>query len=102
MLGPEVLELVRGGLLDLVAAHEEAVLDGHVELEIGAVGDHVEGLVAHHGIEADDADVGGLAEEDVAADVFVFGDLVLLGAAQGGHHVDGGAEVVDGVVLPRR
>ncbi len=44
----------------------------------------------------------GFAEQNVGADVLVLGDLVLLGAAQGRHHVHGGAEIVDGLVLSAR
>ena len=95
MLRAKVLELVRRRLLDLVLADQEAIARRHVELEIEAVGDHVEGLGAHHRIEADEADVGRLAEQDVGADVLVLGDLALLGRAEGGHHIDFGAEVAD-------
>ena len=56
-------------------------------------------MAAHHRIEADEADIRGFAEEDVGADVLVLGDLALLGGAEGGHHVDFGIEVTDGVEL---
>ena len=56
-------------------------------------------LLRTTGDESDDADVGGLAEEDVGADVLVFGDLAFFGGAEGGHHVDGGVEIVNGIVL---
>jgi hypothetical protein len=40
-----------------------------------------------------------LAKENVSADVLVLGDFALFRAAQSRHHVDGGAEIVDGLEL---
>ena len=100
MLRAQVFQLVRRGRGELVAADDKAFPGGHVEPEIGTVRNHVEGLVAHHRVEPDDADIGGFAEQDVAADVLIFGDAALLGAAERGGHIHGGAEIVHAGVEP--
>ena len=77
------------------------LLEGRIQAKILAVRDHVEGFVADHGVQADDADIGRLAEQDVAAHILVFGDLAFFGTAQRGHHIHGGAEALDGLVSVR-
>src|SRR5207249_224594 len=101
VLGAQVFQLIGGRPVDLVAANDEAVAGRDVQLEIGSVGHHVEGFVSDHGVKADQADVGGAAKANIAADVLVFGDLAFFGAAQRGRHVDGGAEILDSVELLR-
>src|ERR1019366_5048164 len=64
MLGAQVLQLVRGGLIDFIAAHQEQAPGRNIEFEVRAVRDHVERLVPHHGVEPDQSDIAGLPKED--------------------------------------
>src|SRR5262249_7451363 len=88
--GAQVLDLVRGRLHDGVGSDHEAVPGGKEEFEVGTGGHHIERLGAHHRKQADDPDGRRLAKENVAADIFVFGDLAFLGAAEHRHEVHGG------------
>ena len=85
-----------------VRADHEAVLSRQIQAKLFPIRDHVESLVADHRIQPDDADIGRLAEEDVAAHLFVFGDFAFFGAAQRGSHVHRSAEALDGLVLVRQ
>src|SRR5579885_1326327 len=98
---PEILDLVGRGGGQIVLADHEPVLAGDIKAEVGAVRDHVEGCGPDDGIESDDANISRLAEENVSADVLVFGNSALLGAAQGGDHVHGGAEIPNPLELLR-
>src|SRR5579871_271639 len=80
---------------DLVVTDIEPAFSRNGDPELGAVADHVKGLVAHDGEEADHAQHVGFANENVAANFFVFGDLSFLLATDGGSDVDGGVERAD-------
>ena len=99
MLGAQVLDFVGGASGKFVSAHDEAIFSRNIKAEFRPVGDHVEGLGAEYRIEPDDADIGRLAKQDIAADVLVFGDFAFFHAAEGWHHVDGGIEIVYARVL---
>src|ERR1035437_8429991 len=101
VLGAQVFQLVLGGLIDFVAAYQETVPGGDVKFEVRAVRYHVESLVPHHGVEADQADTAGFSKENVRANVLVLGDLAFLRAAERRHHVHGSVEIVNGFVLSR-
>ena len=83
------------GRRDVIAADYEAVLGGNPQLEFVAVADHVKGAVADDGVEADHAQHFGLAGQHEAANLLVFGDLALLGAADGGVDVHRGLHALD-------
>ena len=99
MPGPQVFQFVGRWLDDFVAADQEPAPRRHIEFEVATGGHHVEGGVADHGIEPDDADIGRLAEHHEPANVFVLGNLAFLRSAQRGGHVDSRGEVVYGLVL---
>lgn len=97
--GAEVLEAVFGRGCDGVGAGDGTVLDGDEQLEGFAVGDHVEDSSTDDGGLEENANLFGLADDDVAADAEVVGDLAFETAAGAGDDVNGGGHGLDGGVL---
>ena len=75
-------------LIDLVVPDVELVGRRNRQLELLPVADHVEGLVAHDGIEANHAQHVGLAHQDVAPNLLEVRDLASLFAPHLGVDVD--------------
>jgi hypothetical protein len=96
-VGAEVLErLLRRGL-DLIGADHRFILRRDDELEVVAVGDHVQGDAPEDRNLHDDPQVPGLAHQDVALEGGVGGDLAGVAAADAGGERDRGVEGVEGV-----
>ena len=82
----------------VVGADLKQVLRRQRNLEVAAVGNHVERGRAHHRIFAEDADVRRLAEENVGTDIFDFRDLSGINAADGGRQIDLRLERIHGII----
>ncbi len=101
-VGTKVFEAVfrLGG--DGVASYDGSLARWDEELEVLAVGDHVEGLGAHDGNEQENAEELRLAHEDVAGEAERLCLFALEATAGGGGDFDSRIEGLDGVVAGRK
>ena len=81
--------------LNIVAAYHETVLGWNPQLEIAAIADHVEGVVAHDRHQPDHAQHGRLTRQDVAPNLLIIGDFPFFDPTHGGVDIHRGLQGLD-------
>ena len=83
------------GINQIIAANHKLVAGWDGEAKGLPIAHHVKGAVAKHGKQADHAQHGGFAQQNVAANLGVVGYLALLAATHRGRDIYGSVEGLD-------